>query len=300
MHECMVIGLRGHRLTAQERDWLRRTPPLGVILFARNMASPSQVRALIDDARQVAGRKLWAVVDEEGGRVHRMDWPPFNRRRPAAEHGERFHIAPGEAVDAVWRDALETGRALADLGFTHNCAPVLDVFHPSAHAVIGNRAWSDDVEAVCALGGACVRGLHDAGVEAVGKHFPGHGRADADSHLVAPSVDASPEIVLAEAEPFRRLAVRGLRHVMTAHVRYPAVAPEVATFSDAWIGGVLRRRFGFSGRVWSDDLAMKGAGGNVREAAAKARAAGCDVLLVCDPDAVRRVFSGGAGGGEGA
>ena len=295
----MVVGLAGPELTARERAWFTARPPLGVMLFARNIRSPEQVRRLLADAREAAGRELWAAIDEEGGRVSRMPWPPFAGRKPAAEYGAWFRRDPEQATQAVWRDSREVGQALAELGFTHNCAPVLDVFHPGGHAVIGERAWADDPAVVAGLGLACARGLAEAGIAAVGKHFPGHGRADADSHRAVPAVGAPLETVLAEAEPFRRLIAgeSGVRlaHVMTAHVRYDCSNDgEVATMSRFWLGEVLRKRFGFAGTVWSDDLCMAGAGGSapagIPEAAAKAVAAGCDVLLVCEPAGVEAAY----------
>jgi beta-N-acetylhexosaminidase len=143
---------------------------------------------------------------------------------------------------------------------------------------------------VTILGTACMQGLQAAGIAAVGKHFPGHGRADADSHLAVPHVRADLPTLLAEAEPFGQLIGEGLAHIMTAHVIYEAVDTEVATLSPFWLREVLRQRFGFSGRIWSDDLCMKGVGDNVPAAAGAALAAGCDVLLVCHPDGVQAVY----------
>jgi len=291
MHERLVIGLQGERLNEDERRWLAAMPPRGVILFARNLQSPGQVRELLAEVRDLAGLDCWAAIDEEGGRVHRLPWAPFNARGERAEYG-RIHVHdPETAAREVYRDSLEAGEALRELGLTHNCAPVLDVFHPQGHAIIGERAYSHDPDVVAWLGLACMRGLKDAGITAVGKHFPGHGRADADSHVDVPHVDAPLEVLLAEAEPFARLIGEGLEHLMTAHVIYDAVAPEVATLSGFWIGKVLRRRFGFRGTVWSDDLCMRGVGEDVVQAARRAEAAGCDILLVCQPEGVRQVYA---------
>jgi len=151
------------------------------------------------------------------------------------------------------------------------------------------------------LAAACMRGLHDAGIEAVGKHFPGHGRANADSHLALPQVDVPLATILNEAEPFWRLIEQGLRHVMSAHVVYAdadgqggveqAGTKQAATFSAFWLQKILRERFEFQGKIWSDDLCMQGAGGDVCKAVKAALAAGCDVLPVCEPDAVRYLYS---------
>lgn len=290
MNEHLIIGLKGTEVTDQERVWLKEKPPLGVILFARNIESPEQVKALLADVRVCTGANTWAAIDEEGGRVNRLPWAPFNNRRHAAEYESIYREGAQAGQDAVYEDSLIVGEALAELGFTHNCAPDLDLFHPEGHGIIGKRAYSSDVEIVVALGTACMRGLHDAGIEAVGKHFPGHGRANADSHVAVPEVDAPLATLLEESETFRRVIKEGLKHVMTAHVIYTAVNRDVGTLSPFWIHHVLRERIGFFGQIWSDDLCMKGVGDDVVQAADAALKVGCDVLLVCEPDGVAEVY----------
>jgi len=291
MHRSLIIGLRGMQLEGEERRWLRQRPPLGVILFARNIESPEQVRSLLDDVRQTTGEATWAAIDEEGGRVNRLPWEPFSARRHAAEYGEMF-LSDTQAVrQAVFEDNLRVGKALRELGFTHNCAPDLDLFHPEGHGIIGQRAYGNAVSTVSELGRACMQGLAAAGVEAVGKHFPGHGRANADSHVAVPEADASLEVLLAEAVPFAELITAGLGHIMTAHVIYPRVEECVATLSSFWLQEILRDRFGFGGHIWSDDLCMKGVGSSVSEAASQALAAGCDTLLVCEPCGVSEIYN---------
>jgi len=290
MHRSLIIGLRDKLLEAEERQWLRLHPPLGVILFGRNIESAEQVLALLDDVRQTTGEATWAAIDEEGGRVNRLPWAPFSGRRHAAEYGEMFHTDAKAARQSVFDDNVRVGTALRELGFTHNCAPDLDIFHPQGHGIIGRRAYGSAVETVAELGTACMQGLAAAGIEAVGKHFPGHGRANADSHVAVPEADASLETLLAEAAPFGELVAAGLGHVMTAHVIYPRVEPCVATLSPFWLRDILRGRFGFEGRIWSDDLCMKGVGSSVPESARKAQAAGCDILLVCEPAGVSDIY----------
>ena len=290
MNEQLIIGLQGLELSAEERHWLQEKPPLGVILFARNIKCPDQVRTLLADVRTCAGQETWAAIDEEGGRVNRIPWPPFNERRHAAEYGEMYANDPDAAVAAVYEDSLLIGEALQGLGFTHNCAPVLDLFHPDGHGIIGRRAYAADVNAVSELATACMRGLADAGIEAVGKHFPGHGRANADSHVAVPEVEAPLAVLLDEAETFSCLVQQGLKHIMTAHVVYTDTGSRVATLSPFWLEQVLRQRLHFSGYVWSDDLCMKGVGDDVPQAAAEALTAGCDTLLVCQPEGVREMY----------
>ncbi|MFQ5518545.1 MAG: beta-N-acetylhexosaminidase [Mariprofundus sp.] len=290
MNDHLIIGLHGTTLSQQEKRWLKEKPPLGVILFARNTESPEQVKSLLDEVRACTGQDTWAAIDEEGGRVNRMPWAPFENRRHAAEYGEMYARNSGTAIQAVYQDSLCAGEALKELGFTHNCAPVLDLYHADGHSIIGKRSYGADVGQVAALATACMRGLHDAGIEAVGKHFPGHGRANADSHVAVPEVKAPMATILDEAEPFSSLIAEGLKHVMTAHVVYSDTVPEVATVSPFWVRHVLRERISFFGRIWSDDLCMKGVGEDVPAAAEAALKAGCDTLLVCQPEGVQQVY----------
>ncbi len=290
MYSQLIIGLEGPALSPRERRWLAEKPPLGVILFARNIESEAQVEELLSEVRAIVGPQAWAVIDEEGGRVNRLPWAPFTGRLHAAEYGRLYLGDADAAVRAVFEDSLEIGLSLRRLGFTHNCAPVLDVFHAEGHGIIGERAYSHRPDIVAALGAACMRGLQEAGIAAVGKHYPGHGRADADSHLAVPYVHAGLPVLLAEAEPFRDLVAQGLPHIMTAHVIYDQVDAEVATLSRFWLRDVLRQRLGFTGRIWSDDLSMKGVGDDVPDAAHRALEAGCDVLLACQPEGVAALY----------
>ncbi len=291
MYNQLIIGLEGLVLNARERQWLREQPPLGVILFARNIESPEQVKLLLDEVRQCTGLASWAAVDEEGGRVNRLPWAPFIHRKHAGEYGRMFSLDAEKAKQAVFDDAYNVGYALKDMGFTHNCAPVLDLFFDTGHSIIGQRSYASDKKAVAALATACMQGLLAAGIQAVGKHFPGHGRANADSHVAVPIVDANLATLLEEAEVFEALVMQGMQHMMTAHVVYTAVEDQVATFSRFWLQDVLRQRFTFDGKIWSDDLCMQGAGGSIKEAVQAAKSAGCDVLLVCEPEGVEALYS---------
>jgi len=291
MNNMLIIGLQGLRLNEQEKQWLTEKPPLGVILFSRNIESPEQVKALLKEVRTYTGQHTWAAIDEEGGRVNRLPWSPFNQRQHAAAYGIMYERNAGTAIQAVYQDSLCIGEALKALGFTHNCAPVLDLFHKDGHDIIGQRSFGENSEQVTALATACMRGLHDAGIEAVAKHFPGHGRANADSHVAVPEVDAPLMTILNEAAPYAKLIPEGLKHVMTAHVIYTDTVKEVATLSPFWVRHVLRERINYFGRIWTDDLCMKGVGEDIALAAQTALKAGCDVLLVCEPDGVRDIYA---------
>ncbi|MDX8390690.1 MAG: beta-N-acetylhexosaminidase [Mariprofundaceae bacterium] len=291
MHHRLMVGLSGMLLTADEKEMLRTTPPRGVILFARNIDNREQLYALIENIRQATGEDTWVAIDEEGGRIHRIPWAPFSGRKTAAEWGIMLDHNNITAINAIYEDACVVGEALASLGFSHNCAPVLDLFNPQADPIIGNRAYGKNVDDIFMLACAVMDGLHDSGIEAVGKHFPGHGRANTDSHLACPIVDVSSEQLQLESKPFATMVERGLRHIMTAHVSYPAVDAKITTFSKTWLQEKLRCDYAFDGVIWSDDLCMKGAGDDLQTACERAIAAGCDLLLVCEPGAAQKLFS---------
>jgi len=220
-----------------------------------------------------------------------MPFPPFNQRPHPASYGVMFEKHPEQAIQAVFDDAYQTGNQLKDMGFTHNCAPVLDVFHAQGHAIIGQRAFSHDKDTIVALASACVRGFKAAHIEAVGKHFPGHGRANADSHVAVPTVDADLPTLLHEADIFHQVAKQGLQHIMSAHVIYSQVSNDIATFSAYWLQDVLRGEFAFTGKIWSDDLCMRGAGEHIIDALEHAQASACDVLLICEPHQVWQAYA---------
>jgi beta-N-acetylhexosaminidase len=270
-----IVGLAGPELTAAEAALFRAMPPLGVILFARNIATPGQVQALNAAIRELLGEQAPILVDQEGGRVARLrppGWPEF----PAAAG---FETRPAEAAEA---NAALLGLACREAGFDVVCAPVLDLRLPDAHRVIGDRAFSAHPAEVARLGRAWVQGLQEAGCIPVIKHIPGHGRAMVDSHLALPRVDASRDALAEDCGPFAALASSGA-WAMTAHILYEALDPELpATLSPRLISQVIRGAIGFQGVLVSDDLCMQALRGEPGALARQAIAAGCDLVLHCN------------------
>ena len=276
----VMLDLEGTRLTPDEHQLLCRPEIGGVILFARNIESATQVRALCDSIRAVRPNLLIGI-DQEGGRVQRIRQgvtrlPPMRRLgRDVASHPE---VTRRLCQDTGWLLGMEMAACGIDITF----APVLDV-DGGTSTVIGDRSFSSYPETVAALAGAFVDGLHEAGLVAVGKHFPGHGSVSADSHHELPVDDRPLEALRAhDLVPFQRLAPR-LDAVMPAHVVYSAFDSRPAGFSPAWLG-MLRESLGFKGVIFSDDLSMAGAAsaGSPGERALAALSAGCDMLLVCN------------------
>lgn len=272
-----IVGLSGPALTAEEAALWRETPPLGAILFARNIEEPDQLRALTDAIREELGEAAPVLVDQEGGRVARLRPPHWPEFPPAAA----FESLPEEAARA---NAALLGLECRAVGFDVVCAPVLDLRLPGQHEIVGDRAFSASPAEVARLGRAWVEGLQEAGCVPVVKHVPGHGRAMVDSHLDLPRVDTPRDTLAEDCGPFAALAGTGA-WAMTAHILYGSLDPELpATLSPAVIGQVIRRAIGFEGVLVSDDLCMRALRGEPGELAAQAIAAGCDLVLHCNGD----------------
>lgn len=282
----LVIGISGTELSAAERDWLQHDACAGVILFARNFASRAQVAELSQSIREAARFPQLICVDQEGGRVQRFregysDLPPlegfdtlYRRDRDAALDLAREH---------AWLMASEIRATGVDLSF----APVVDLGR--GNKAIGNRAFSADPQVVAAFTRAYVEGMHDAGMGATLKHFPGHGSVLEDTHF-DDAIDDRPldDIRALDLVPFVAGIDAGADAVMMAHVVYPQVAPEPAGYAKRWIEGVLREEMGFRGVVFSDDIGMAAAfsAGGIKSRIDAHLDAGCDIVLVCHPELV--------------
>jgi len=282
----VVVDVAGLELAAGERERLAHPLTGGVILFARNFESPAQLGALTDAIHGVRTPHLLIAVDHEGGRVQRFrqGFTPIPAMRTLGEQWDRDLVAAArEATRLGWTLATELRAHGIDFSFT----PVLDLDYGTS-TVIGDRAFHRNPNAVAHLGCALHAGLRAGGTPAVGKHFPGHGFVAADSHVEMPVDDRSLAALLAaDLVPFAAMVKAGLEAIMPAHVIYSAVDPHPAGYSPFWLTEVLRTRLGFDGMLFSDDLGMAGArgAGDMVARAEAARAAGCDMVLVCNDSA---------------
>jgi beta-N-acetylhexosaminidase len=283
MRGPVMLGIEGLELSDADRSRLADRRVGGVILFARNFASSPQLRELTASIRGLRPALLIAV-DHEGGRVQRFRSGDFTPLPPMRTLGEQWDADPVDANAAAYAYGETIGRELGAHGIDFSFTPVLDLDH-GVSAVIGDRAFHADPVIVADLAGALVRGLAACGVAGVGKHFPGHGRVAADSHVDTPvDMRTLDDILRSDIVPFAALIQQGLDAIMPAHVVYPAVDARPAGFSPVWIDGILRGRLGFDGLVFSDDLEMAGAhsAGDIVARADAAVAAGCDVVLLCN------------------
>jgi beta-N-acetylhexosaminidase len=283
MTGAFITGCEGLTLNSDEVSFLREAQPWGLILFARNVESREQIKALTGHFRDIVGRADAPVlIDQEGGRVQRMRPPNWRKYPPGRAYAglyEKDAVAGLRVTRLVYRLLAQD---LVDAGINVDCVPVLDVPQPGSHDIIGDRAYGQRPEQVALLGRAASQGLMDGGVLPIIKHIPGHGRAFADSHLELPVVDAPrEELERVDFAPFAALS--DIPMAMTAHVVYTALDPDnCCTLSPTVIGDVIRGQIGFDGLIMSDDLSMKALKDSFRERGERAIAAGCDVLLHCN------------------
>ena len=280
----LMIGVEGETLTDADCERLSHPAVGGAILFAHNYRDVVQVADLVSAIREVSPRQLLVAVDQEGGRIQRFRGRGFTdvpSMRTIGELFSRDSAAGREAAElAGFVIAAEIRSAGLDLSF----APVLDLDHGRSE-IIGNRSFSKDSAAVSVLAQHFVEGALRAGMSCVGKHFPGHGFAELDSHEALPEDPRELEdIARLDLLPFADLAQHAkLGAVMTAHIVYSKIDEKPATFSKIWLGDILRDKLGFQGLVVSDDLVMKGAAsiGGLKERFLTALESGCDVALIC-------------------
>jgi len=278
----VLYGCSSTKLSSNERAFFRDQQPLGLILFARNIENPDQVKALTDSFCDLMDGPTMVAIDQEGGRVVRLP-EPFWRQPPAMKlFGDMEKYDPVLAESALKANCQLIAMDLQRCGINTNCAPVLDVPIDAADTIIGDRAFSQDPAIVAELGKIAVDAFWGAGVLPVIKHLPGHGRALVDSHKELPVVDAAlDDIFDTDLLPFMAANLSPL--AMTAHVTYPQIDPDnPATLSAVVIGRIIRMKIGFSGLLLSDDISMGALSGDVGDRAARALQAGCDIVTHCN------------------
>nr|VFK59267.1 MAG: beta-N-acetylhexosaminidase [Candidatus Kentron sp. TC] len=290
----IMFDLQGPELVAEEKDLLRHPAAGGVILFSRNYQAPDQLTNLIAAIRKLKKPRLLVAVDHEGGCVQRFR-DSFTTLPAAARLGEIHDhdpiMARSLAEQCGWIMAVELRAHDVDFSF----APVLDL-GKGRSKVIGSRAFHHDPNIVGKLAISFLRGARRGGMATVGKHFPGHGAVEADSHVDAPIDERTLESIYSkDLMPFRQMIQAGLPAVMPSHVTYPKVDNRPAGFSSVWLRSVLREQLGFEGAIFSDDITMAGAAGvgGAIDRAHAALEAGCDMVLVCnDRKNVQNILDG--------
>ena len=282
---AVIFGLEGLELNEVEQGFFKETNPFGYILFARNINNPDQLRSLTDSIRAISGDASTPIlIDQEGGRVQRLRAPHW-REAPAAKlFGDLWHKSPDDAKLAVELNTTLISAELNNVGIDVDCAPLLDVPIPEVNEIIGDRAFSSDIDITIELARIQADTFLKNDIMPIIKHIPGHGRATSDSHLELPIVSASEEIL--ENSDFAAFkALSNYPMAMTAHIVYEAFdATLPATSSPTIIEKIIRQKIGFEGLLITDDLSMKALSGPFDMRAKDCLAAGCDILLHCNGD----------------
>ncbi|MCL2875773.1 MAG: beta-N-acetylhexosaminidase [Betaproteobacteria bacterium] len=297
---ALMIDVAGLALTDEERERLCDPRVGGVILFTRNYAGSAQLRALTSEIRSLRTPALIIAVDHEGGRVQRFRTDDFTRLPAMRTLGELWAHDQGRALEAARATGFVLAAELAAHGIDLSFTPVLDLDYGRSRA-IGSRAFHRDPTVVASLALSLIESMADVGMGAVGKHFPGHGCVEADSHHDIPVDERTFDSIWDEdIAPYRQGLLQRLAGVMPAHVIYPRAEPGEAGpagFSPFWLKEVLRGRLCFEGLIFTDDLNMAGAtlvAKDVVDRVAAAARAGCDMWLVCNrPDLVAQLLSRG-------
>lgn len=286
--QLLIMGFDGTAWSQRLRLMLDSLQPAGIILFKRNLEHAEQTHALLSQAQKNSSTPMFLCVDMEGGTVDRLrdviaPIPPVHD--VAATGSKKLFRGHGRLI----------GEEVSALGFNTDFAPVFDLGFEESKGVLGSRTVSDKPKETIAYVRAFLRGLNDCKVLGCGKHFPGLGAANLDTHAELPAIDKKWKAMWKEdLAPYRKLH-RQLPFVMVAHAAYPRVTGDntPASLSKKWMKDILRRKIGYDGLIITDDLDMGGvlAAASIEDAAVETLRAGADMFLVCQKEeSVRRAF----------
>ena len=289
----IMLDVAGTELTIDDRRRLQHPMTGGVILFSRNYSSLKQLTNLTAEIHALRTPSLLIAVDHEGGRVQRFQ-NDFTRLPAMRELGKIWDEHPIRARNLAQLTGYVLAAELRACGVDLSFTPVLDIDYGQS-CIIGNRAFHRKPQAIGELAHSLMQGLKLGGMEAIGKHFPGHGYIKEDSHIEMPVDKRSyTDIKMDDLVPFRQMISYGLAGMMPAHVIYPKIDSQPAGFSKVWLQEILRGELEFDGCIFSDDLSMEGASvaGDVVQRAKAAFNAGCDMILICnDPHAADKLLA---------
>lgn len=285
MRSTVIFGCEGPILKDEEKEFFAQLKPFGFILFGRNVESPKQVKRLCDDLRATINDPSAPIlIDQEGGRVRRMRPPEWVDNFAMKPFGDLYENAPELAIEMLQLQCDVQSSQFHVAGLNVTCSPVLDTRFAYSHDVVGDRAFSEDIEIISTLGTIAIERFQRNGILPIIKHIPGHGRAKIDSHLDLPKIDASlKDLQDIDFKPFMHV----LKHTevsmaMTAHLLYENIdVDHCGTMSSKLIKQVIRKELGFTGILMTDDLSMKALEGSFAEKTKACLDAGCDLILHC-------------------
>ena len=278
----IIFGVKSYKLKKKEKNFFRKSNPLGFILFERNCKNYNQTKLLIRDLKKTTSHKYTMImIDQEGGRVARLKNPNW-KTYPSAEYfGIKAKKNLSVAKKLIFKNSIEIAKDLKKLGINMNCAPVLDVKYDFTNNVIGDRSFSSSPRIVSELGKSFCNGLKKIGIIPIVKHIPGHGPSSRDSHKTTPNVDLD-LISLNNKDflPFKKLNKEPA--AMIAHIVYNKIDKEIACCSKEIIKKIIRKKIGFKGLLISDDINMKALKGTIKNKVKAILKSGCEIILHCN------------------
>ena len=278
----VVFGLKNHKLNNKEKEFFKKSNPLGFILFERNCKTFNQTKSLIKDLKKTTSHKNTIImIDQEGGRVARLKKPDWKLYPSAETFGKTAEKNLNLGKKLTFINSLEIAKDLKRLGINMNCAPVLDVKYDFTNNVIGDRSFSTKPKIVSELGKSFCNAHKKAGVIPVIKHIPGHGASRKDSHKTTPHINMD-IISLNKVDffPFKKLNNESV--AMVAHIIYSKIDKEIACYSKKVIEKIIRKKIGFKGLLISDDINMKALKGTIKDKVLSILKSGCEVILHCN------------------
>ena len=282
--DAIILSCFGYELTSNEKSFFKNINPFGFVLFKRNFKNKKQIKLLIENLKKATlNPDLLIFIDQEGGRVQRLDNHEFTKFPAQMTFGNIYKRDKRKAIELAYKSAFLMGEQLKEVCIDVNFSPVCDLFFDNAHKVIGDRSFGSDPELVLNLSNSFCKALKDSGIIPVPKHFPGHGRSKFDTHLRSSVVyESYKDLIKTDLVPFKILDKSLM--VMLAHIKYPSIDSKVATYSNEIIKNILRKKFKFKGLIISDDISMKAIKENLQTKVTKCYKGGCDIVMYCKGD----------------
>lgn len=284
MYKAVIFGVQGHKLSTEEKEFFKKEKPLGFILFSRNIKDKTQLKALVSDLKDsIENNNAPILIDQEGGRVSRLKEPHWYHPPAAAAFGEIAKKDLRDAKKACKLNAQILGYDLNEMGINVDCAPMIDMPVEGSNNVIGDRAFSNDIETSIELAKSMIEGLTSAGITHIIKHIPGHGRSMVDSHFELPVVDTSlEEMERTDFIPF--ISLNNSEWAMTAHIVYKSIDPSNPATHSSKVINLIRNKIKFKGIIITDCITMKALKGTPEDNAKQSFDAGCDIVMFSKPD----------------
>jgi beta-N-acetylhexosaminidase len=275
----LVLGVSSSSLSKSEVSVLNEINPYGLILFTRNIVNKEQLKKLINEVKEKVREDIHILIDQEGGKVQRLDIPHWKRYPSYREIGELYE----KSTKAANRLAYNIGRLISNdlvyLGIDINCAPCVDIRYVNTSNILVERIFSSDRNIVYQLANEMIRGFQQGSIVPILKHMPGHGRSSLDSHIELPTIDDPiEELICHDFDPFIKL--NNMPIAMTAHIQFSSISDRPVTISKKAIK-MIRSIVGFGGLIITDDINMQALAGTLESRVLDAYNAGCNLVLDC-------------------